>query len=196
MIPKLLAVLLVPLVVLPAAAQVAVTQATDEATAKIRADDIPSPCPMQLDISLGPTPQRRAFSDLPPGEAWVSTDMRHYVCHTERVSMVFLRNVKNKKNRVELVIQTAIMSEQWRQDVDLTVSLVDVEGREFCRARRDNLTVGKDRRISDLTWVTFASHTKRPQFECELTRSQYESLFSSEEPPTLRIILDPETDEE
>jgi len=196
MCPKLLPILFLTVATFPANAQVAVTQATDEAAGKIQANDIPSPCPMQLDISLGPTAERRGFSELPPGDAWVSTDMRHYVCHTERVSMVFLRNVKNKKNRVELVIQPTIMSEQWRQDIDLTVSLVDNQGHEFCRARRDNLTVGKDRRISDVTWVTFASHTKRPEFECKLTRSQYESLFSSEGPPTLRIILAPELEDE
>jgi hypothetical protein len=158
MCKKLLAVLLLLFVALPAGAQVTVSQGTDQAAEKIQADDIPSPCPMQLDISLGATPERRAFSDLPPGEAWVSTDMRHYVCHTERVGLVFLRNIKDTKGRVELAIQTTIMSEQWRQDVDLTVSLVDGEGREFCRSRKENLTVGKDRRISDVTWVTFASH--------------------------------------
>lgn len=193
---KLPAVLLLSVVPLPASAQVAVTQATEEVSSKIHADDIPSPCPMQLDISLGATPERRGFSELRVGEAWVNTEMRHYVCHTERVSMVFLRNVKNKRDGVELVIQPTVMSEQWRQDVDLTVSLIDASGQEFCRTRKDNLTVGKDRAISDVTWVTFASSTKRPEFKCKLTRVQYESVFDAEAPPTLRIILAPEIEDE
>lgn len=192
---KLFAILLLT-VVLPASAQVAVTKATEETSSKIQAGDIPSPCPMQLDISLGATPERRAFSDLPPGEYWLNTEMRHYVCHTERVSMVLLRNVKQKRDSVELVIQPTVMSEQWRQDVDLTVSLIDAGGREFCRARKDNLTVGKDRAISDVTWVTFASSTKRPEFKCKLARAQYEELFSTDGPPTLRIILSPEIEDE
>lgn len=189
------AMLLLSTVALPAAGQVEVTQATEEA-GKIEADDIPSPCPMQIDISLGATPERRAFGDLPAGESWVSTEMKHYVCHTERVSMVLMRNVKDKKRTVELLLQPTIKSEQWRQDVGLTVSLVSADGKEFCRAREDDLTVGKDRAISDVTWVTFASSTKRPEFRCKLPRDQYEELFHADEAPTLRIILDPEVEEE
>ena len=110
--------------------------------------------------------------------------------------MIFLRNVKDKRASVELVIQPTVMSEQWRQDIDLTVSLIDASGREFCRSRKDNLTVGKDRAISDVTWVTFASSTKRPEFKCKLTRDQYETVFGAEAPPTLRIILAPEIENE
>jgi hypothetical protein len=181
-------------------AQVTVTQAPEEAASesKINTGDIPSPCPMQIDVSLAANPalKRRAFAEMPKGQTWVSRDMKAYVCHTERIAMLSVRTAKDKKSSVELVLQPTVMSEQWRQDVNLTVSLVGADGHEYCRNREESLTVGKDRNISQVTWVTFASSTKRPEFKCKLSRGQYDSLFSAEKAPVVRIILAPELDDE
>jgi hypothetical protein len=110
--------------------------------------------------------------------------------------MVALRRVKERRKRVELTIQPTVKSEQWRQDVDLTVSLVASDGREYCRFEKNNLTVGKDRAISSVTWGTMASSTKRPIFDCTLSKDDYDSLFTKNEAPVLRIILAPQLDAE
>ena len=176
-----------------ASAQVTVTKPAEAAS-----EDISRPCPMQIDLPLGANPElkRRGFADLPLGHTWLSTEMRQYVCHTERIAMVALRRVKERRKKVELTIQPTVKSEQWRQDVDLIVSLVAPDGKEYCRFKKSNLTVGKDRAISSVTWVTLASSTKRPLFDCKLSKADYDSLFAGSEAPVLRIILAPQLDTE
>lgn len=107
---------------------------------------------------------------------------------------MFLRKIKEKRGQVSFVTQLRVMSEQWRQDVDLTVSIVTPDGEVHCLESKDNLTVGKDRAISNVTWVTMASRTKMPEFPCAMASSDFVAMFADGQAPTLRIVLAPELD--
>ena len=152
------------------------------------------PCPMQLDIPLGRLGARPSLAELKVGSGLVSHEMQRYVCHTERVSSVMVSKVDEGHGRVHLSIVTTVRSEQWRQDVDLTVSLLDPDVKPVCSKTWKDLTVGKDRAISNFTWVTMASSTKTPQMDCRLDSAKLTAMFAGEQKPTLRVVLNPKLD--
>jgi hypothetical protein len=148
------------------------------------------PCPMQLDIPLGSI-GTTSLAELPVGRRLVTHAMQKYVCHTERISGVTVAKEDEHHGRVHLSITTTVSSEQWRQDVDLTVALLDSDGKPVCEDAWKDLTVGKDRAIASFTWVTMASSTKTPQMNCRLDSAKLAGIGPQ---PTLRIVLSPKLD--
>jgi hypothetical protein len=148
------------------------------------------PCPMQLDIPLGSI-GGPSLAELPVGRRLVTHAMQKYVCHTERISGVTVAKEDEHHGRVHLSITTTVSSEQWRQDVDLTVALLDSDGKPVCEDAWKDLTVGKDRAIASFTWVTMASSTKTPQMNCRLDSAKLAGIGPQ---PTLRIVLSPKLD--
>jgi hypothetical protein len=148
------------------------------------------PCPMQLDIPLGSI-GAPSLAELPVGRRLVTHAMQKYVCHTERISGVTVAKEDEHHGRVHLSITTTVSSEQWRQDVDLTVALLDSDGKPVCEDAWKDLTVGKDRAIASFTWVTMASSTKTPQMNCRLDSAKLAGIGPQ---PTLRIVLSPKLD--
>jgi len=145
---------------------------------------------MQLDIPLGSI-GAPSLAELPVGGRLVTHAMQKYVCHTERISGVTVAKEDEHHGRVHLSITTTVSSEQWRQDVDLTVALLDSDGKPVCEDAWKDLTVGKDRAIASLTWVTMASSTKTPQMNCRLDSAKLAGVGPK---PMLRIVLSPKID--
>jgi hypothetical protein len=154
------------------------------------------PCPMQLDVKLGALGKRPSLREVQVGHAWLSDEMQKYVCHTERISRLMVLKKREKRGRLEMSITTTVKSEQWRQDIDLTVSLIDPAGKVLCSNTWKDLTVGKDREISNYTWVTMASRTKTPEMECIVDAAQFGAMFSGDNLPEIRIVLKPKVDED
>src|ERR1700732_68608 len=171
-----------------ALAQVTVSKAT--------VADEHAPCPMQLDVKLGPLGRRPSLRDVQVGHAWLSDEMQKYVCHTERIARLMVLKKSDKRGRLEMSITTTVKSEQWRQDVDLTVSLLDPTGKQLCSNTWKDLTVGKDREISNYTWVTMASRTKTPEMDCTVDATRFAEMFSGDNLPEIRVVLNPKVDEE
>jgi hypothetical protein len=90
------------------------------------------PCPMCLDVKLGALAKRPSLGDVQVGHAWFSEEMQKYMCHTERVSRVMVFKKSEKHGRLEMSIMTTVKREQWRQDVDLTVTMLDPDGKPVC----------------------------------------------------------------
>lgn len=66
----------------------------------------------------------------------------------------------------------------------------------LCSNTWKDLTVGKDREISNWTWVTMASRTKTPEMECIVDAAQFAAMFSGDNLPEIRIVLKPKVDED
>lgn len=186
--------LLVLLLTSTAVAQVQVTTAGEDA--RPNAEDIRIDCPLQIDVPLNASERRSSFLDYKEGQTFLSNEMNNYVCHTERIANAWLRKKKVNRKKVILAIGTTVKSEQWRQDVDLEVSLLGPDGRAACRKLYQDLTVGKDRAISGITWVAMASSTKTPNFDCVLDAAKFAALFAGAEPPKLRLVLSPHLDDD
>ena len=122
--------------------------------------------------------------------------MQKYVCHTERIARLMVLKKSEKRGRLEMSITTTVKSEQWRQDIDLTVSLLDSTGKQLCSNTWKDLTVGKDREISNYTWVTMASRTKTPEMDCTVDATRFAEMFSGDNLPEIRVVLNPKVDEE
>ncbi|HEV3458193.1 MAG TPA: hypothetical protein VHG32_16630 [Thermoanaerobaculia bacterium] len=163
---------------------------------KAAVTDEQAPCPMQLDVKLGALGRRPSLREVQVGHAWFSDEMQKYVCHTERISRLMVLKKSEKRGRLEMSITTTVKSEQWRQDVDLTVSLLDPTGKQLCSNSWKDLTVGKDREISNYTWVTMASRTKTPEMDCTVDATQFAEMFSGDSLPEIRIMLKPKVDED
>jgi hypothetical protein len=155
------------------------------------------PCPMQLDIPLGkPTPKGLSLAEVQLKHAWTSSSMRPYVCHEERIAHVTILKRDEKHGRSYFTVSTTVQSEEWRQDVDLTVAILAPNGKQICGEKWTDLTVGKDRSVSNYTWVTMASHTKSPEFDCSIRTDDLATMFTDGKTPTLRLILRPKLDED
>jgi hypothetical protein len=122
--------------------------------------------------------------------------MQKYVCHTERIARVMVLKKSEKHGRLEMSIMTTVKSEQWRQDVDLTVTMLDPDGKPICSNTWKDLTVGKDREISNYTWVTMASRTKTEEMECTVDAARFAAMFIGDKLPQIRVVLKPQIDED
>jgi hypothetical protein len=192
-VPVILIALLAFTVLGAAAAQVTVSKPTE--INGVSADE-QVPCPMQLDVQLGPSAKRHSLADVKVGGAWSSDETSKFVCHTERVARVYVSKKKEWGSILYLLVSATIKSEQWRQDVDVTLSLLSPTGKVLCSKSWEDLTVGKDRAISKITWVTMASETKSVEFECKVDGARFAAMFSGEQNPAVRVVLKPKIDPE
>ncbi len=173
------------------AAQTTVTQVKPDPNTP---PDVKVDCPMQIDVPMGVEGKKSAFIDMKVEQGWQRRGMANYVCHTERISQVYAKKTKEKKNKLEFEVNVTAKSEQYRQDVDLTVSVLDLAGKPLCSKIWRSLTIGKDH-SGYVPWVAMASETKTLSLECAVEREKFAAMFSDTATPTIRVIVAPKIED-
>jgi hypothetical protein len=184
------------LVGLPVLAQTTARQATPEDLGQNPGEEsVEVPDPMVLEIGLGGDDKKKPLGD--PGVTGRSYyAQKKFVCDKARVPKVTVTKRSGKKGTLQLEVAPSIATDWFRQDIDVTLAIVD-EGKEVRKVVWDDLTVGKDD-----TWankagllVSGASSTSLRKQLFDFKPGEFEALFEGEA-PLLRIILDIQGDEE
>ena len=150
--------------------------------------------PMQVEVSLGATPKRKSVQEIENQHAWVATETGTYTCETARVRMIEVFKEEHR-GQVRLKVMPMLATEQRRQDVDITVSLVS-DGKEIATpVVFKNLTIGADNstanKLAQLSLYAAAagSTSKAPAAEFELTRGQFAALWGPNRAPSVRVVV-------
>jgi hypothetical protein len=173
----------------PSGAQVQATTPTPEEAAKIahgRAAeaDVPMKSPMLLEIPIQNRVGKNALSIVTPGTiGWNTSEPRKFVCDRARVGRVYLSRGKGKK-KIPLEFSASLESEWFRQDVDVTMTLLDPDGNQLAKKFWDDETLG-----NNAGWA-FAGHTKLLKLSVDIPAAQFETLATSEKPLTLKILVE------
>jgi len=184
------------LLALPLAAQVEVRQATpDEAVKAERGPtavpDIEVPGPMLLDISLDAGQGHRALRDLTQGQSWYATGLRRYVTDRARVEGVWVRATHVKKKARTFIFIPTITSGWYRQDIDLTLQVLDSTGKQVRRRVWTDMTIGSNKGLP------FEGLTVRPEFKVSFNADEVAKLFpDAGQQPTFRIVLNTHAQED
>ena len=123
--------------------------------------------PMLLEIPL------RSVGGLPlavwmekvKSPQWTSSAGRQFVCDRARVSRITFQHKKPKKDFVTIDLGAGITSGWFRQDLDVTLALVGLDGKEIGRQFWDNETVGND------SGVSFGGRSKLLHLETKVPRA-------------------------
>lgn len=150
--------------------------------------------PMQVEVSLGATPKRKSVQEIGNQRAWVATETSTYTCETARVRMIEVFKEEHR-GKVRLRVMPLLATEQRRQDVDITVSLVS-DGKEVgTPVVFKSLTIGADdstaNKLAQLSLyaAAFGSTSKAPAADFELTREQFAALWGPNRAPSVRLVL-------
>lgn len=144
--------------------------------------------PMLIEVSLGATPKRKSLQDV---QAWVATETRAYVCQQARVRAIEVRK-EERRGKVTLHVLSSLVTEQRRQDMDVTVSVVS-DSKEIRTKSWESLTVGDDNSLANRSGTTIgaflASTSKTPQADFEFTSQEFAALFGPERAPSVRVVI-------
>ena len=185
----------------PASAQTQARQATPEDLGK--EPDITEEVkdPMVLEISLGGDDKRKPLVDAGvTGRTFY--DQKRFVVDKARVPMVTARKRPGNRGRLVLEVAPTITTGWYRQDLDVTIAVVDAGGKVVKQVVWDDLTVGRDDSWANKMgmWAAGASSTSRRTAELKFEPGEFEALFKNGQVPLLRMILDvqgePEEEEE
>jgi len=145
--------------------------------------------PMLIEVSLGATPKRKSLQDV---RAWVATETGHYSCQQARVRVIEVRK-EEQRGKVMLRVLPSLVTQQRRQDMDVTVSVVS-DSKEIRTKTWESLTVGDDNSLANRSGTTIgafmASTSKTPEADFEFTSQEFASLFGSDRAPSIRVVLD------
>ncbi len=154
--------------------------------------------PMQIEVSMAATPKRKSVQDMDAMHAWVATESANYTCQTARVRLIQIWKEDNR-GKVRLRIIPDLMTEQRRQDLDVTVSVVS-DSKEVRRNFAANLTIGDDHstanKLAALTlWAAAAGSTsKSPEVDFEFTKEEFAALWGPDRAPSVRVVLNVKID--
>lgn len=180
---------------LPATAQVTVTH--DDS---IKDEVVEIKSPMKIEVGLGASPNARGVMRPPMNEGTAATisrtftDSARYRIDKAQAKAVTVRR-DYAKDEVIVIASVALATEWMRQDLDLTISLID-RGKEVKRQFWDDLTIGSDTNASARMGAVWASRSKTPQAEWRLPRATWDAMFAEGVAPTVRVVIAIEEEEE
>jgi hypothetical protein len=153
--------------------------------AQARYQEIASP--MVIEVSLGATPRRKSLQDV---HDWVATETGTYSCQQARVRAIEVRR-EEKRGKVTLRVLPSLVTQQRRQDMDVTVSVVS-DSKEIRTKSWESLTVGDDslaNRSGTTIGAFMASTSKTPEADFEFTSQEFAALFGPDRAPSIRVVL-------
>ena len=83
-----------------------------------------------------------------------------------------------------ITLTAHITSEWFRQDIDVTLSLIALDGKELAKRFWDNETFGND------SGITFGGRSKSLSLEAKIPRAEWERWMAEEGAPTIKLLLD------
>ncbi len=148
---------------------------------------------MQLDVSLGATAARKSVLETDSKKTWIATETDAYTCQTARVHMVQVTK-DDRGATVILRVVPVLMSDQRRQDMDVSVSLISDDHEVRKPVIFEGLTVGDDNSTPNKMQGTivgfFGSHTKAPEANFVLSEKEFAALWGPEgRAPSVRIVV-------
>ena len=138
--------------------------------------------PMLLEVSLGGSATSRGVQTLKIGQIWVDTSTSRYVCDQAVVQDVRVARTESPKSRVRLLIEPGILSGWYRQDIDLTLSLVAADGKEIVHKSWKKYTIGNGK-------GPYSGDIRRPVIDWYVPVKKFESYFADGKSPTLKILI-------
>lgn len=174
----------------PSQAQVSARTATPEEVRQVesgpKASEEQMASPMLLEVPLRsvsgiPAPAWMAKMKAP---IWSSSESRKFVCDRARVERVMFKHGKPKKDFVAVTLTARIASEWFRQDIDVTLTLIDLDGKEVAKRIWDDETFGND------SGLTFGGHSKFLKLDAKVPRAEWDRWMAEEGSPTIKILLD------
>lgn len=170
----------------PASGQV--RQATPEDLGADKLIEVASP--MLADISLGGGEKKKPLGD-PGVNGRTLYDTKPYVCDKARVPRITVMKRANRKGGFDLEVTPVLMTEWYRQDVNLTLAILS-EGKLIRRKDWKAMTIGNDNSAANKmgVWAAGASTTKQPVATFAFGPGEFEGLFGEGKAPTLRLILE------
>ncbi|MEP7012256.1 MAG: hypothetical protein ABJC13_18190 [Acidobacteriota bacterium] len=140
--------------------------------------------PMAIEVSLGadvdPKGQaREPFDRQPLGKARAYPETDRYVCDQARVRMLTVKKIAESPTEVAIEASLTLVSEWPLQDIDLTVALIDSQGKEVGHRFWNNLTLG-----------AWSRSYVPPKAEFKIPVTRWTELFANGSAPKLRITVD------
>jgi hypothetical protein len=123
---------------------------------------------------------------------WSTTQTARFVCDQARVERVSVTRTRRRGDKVLVEVTPQLATTWFRQDVDLTVTLLRADGTEVAKRTWDDLTIGNQAGSG----LVFGSSTKRPTLEIEMNDRDFLALFADDQRPTVRVIVDIQDDNE
>lgn len=115
---------------------------------------------------------------------WSSSETRKFVCDRARVERVVFKHKKPKKDFVPITLTAFIQSEWFRQDIDVTLSLIGLDGQVVAKKIWDDETFGND------SGMTFGGHSKYLDLDAKVPRAEWDRWLANEGAPTIKVLLD------
>jgi hypothetical protein len=158
----------------------------DPGEAQTRYQEIASP--MLIEVSLGATPKRKSLRDV---QTWVATETGNYSCQRARVRVIEVRK-EEKRGKVTLRVLPSLVTQQRRQDMDVTVSVFS-DAKEIRTKSWESLTIGDDNSLANRSGSTIgafmASTSKTPEADFEFTSQEFVALFGPDRAPSVRVVI-------
>lgn len=181
-----------------AVAQVEARTVTPEEASTIKTGAPPSRAdqemksPMLLEVPL------KSDSGLPvsvwiekmKAPKWTSSQTRRFVVDKARVSLLTFEHRKPKKDAVAIDLGAWFTSDWYRQDLNITLALLSLDGKELARKHWSEETVG------DGSGVPFAGHSKELHLEAKVPRAEWDRWAAGEGFPIVRILVEVEGDDD
>ena len=143
---------------------------------------------MVIEVSLGATPRRKSLQEV---HDWVATETGRYSCQQARVRVIEVRK-EEKRGKVMLQVLPSLVTQQRRQDMDVTVSVVS-DAKEIRTKYWESLTVGDDNSLANRSGTTIgafmASTSKTPEADFEFTSQEFATLFGPDRAPSVRVVI-------
>lgn len=171
-------------------AQVEARSATPEDLGQKVEETVSIQDPMVLEISLGGDDKRKPLS-APGVTGRTYYEQKKFVVDKASVPKVTVTKRPGKKGGVLLEVAPSIKTGWFRQDLDVTIAVVQ-GGREVKKVIWDDLTVGREDSWANRAGMLAAgaSSTSHRMAELAFGAGEFEALFAEGEAPKLRIILD------
>jgi hypothetical protein len=139
--------------------------------------------PMLLEVPLGRVAGRKSLAELERGQFWFTTETARFVCDRARLVRISAERLKNRKTDAVFRFDLMLLSGWYRQDIDLTATVVDQAGRVRARLHKDDLSIGNG-------GGPYSAGTKKPDFELVVPEAELEKLFDPKAPATLKVIVE------
>jgi hypothetical protein len=150
------------------------------------------PSPMLLEVKVSPTQFTTPTLAKQKTNIWTTRETAKFVCDKAVVRSINVQRTLRRKGQVTLEVIPEVATDWFRQDIDLTVSLLAADGRELGKRTWESLTIGNDAGAA----LVFGSRTKSPTLEIEMSESDFMQLFADGQRPMVRVVLDVVEDEE
>ena len=120
---------------------------------------------------------------------WTSSQTRRFVVDKARVSLLTFEHRKPKKGFVAVDLGAWFTSEWYRQDLDITMSLVALDGKDLARKSWKEVTVGNG------SAAPFAGRSVDLHLETRIPLAEWDRWASGEGAPLVRILVAVKGDE-